>query len=606
MISRRLDPYTSGVVVIALSGLVVRLWLGLQFTWLDDDWTYIARSNTLPLPRFLLESYNGHVGPGQFLLVWLVARLAPLSFGFATSVAAAMSAGAVLVWGAALRRVFGPQRLVLLPLAVMAFSPIALWAGLWWASAVQAVPLQLCTGVMVLFAARWTTTRARFDLVGLLGAFVVGLVFWEKALLSVIPALGVVWMMTPGTTRRRLRAGLPALVVLAAASVTYLVAYAAVVRLYPGTWYSSARVDDRTGWELVAGMVRGASVAVRDVLATGLVGGPWELVPFGLTVTLPGSSAVGTLVAALLGLVLVVRGACRRHGIVPVLMIVLYVGTALALASWSSASALIGVDAMRNPRLMADSLVVTLLGLLLLVVPTAPETASGATRDWPWHALRTPRPLVTATSAALVLVMVVGLVAGVRGLWLETRARPAMGWADTFQADVDSERPVLLADGRPPVEVYPYGFWPEEAWLSSMLAGVPGARFSGSGPALSVIGADGHLVPAEVERHAGTTRGPVPDCGYAIGPGEVLDLPLDTELYAWNWGVEASFVAGDAASLVLEVDGTDIPLQVAPGVSTVLAPVNSSVSEVRVTSSRSSGTVCLVGLAFGSVVASSG
>lgn len=587
-----------------VAGLLVRLWLGLQFTWLTDDWTYVVRSNTLPLPRFLLESYNGHIGPGQFALVWLVAKIAPLSFGFAVSVAAAMGAAALLLWGAALREVFGPRLVLLLPLAVLAFSPMALWAGLWWASAVQAGPLQLATATMVLCAARWTSTRSRRDLLALLGTFVVGLLFWEKTLLSVIPVLGVVWMMTPGPTRQRLRTGMPVLLALGATSVVYLVAYLFALRLYPGTWYAISEVDLDLGWPLAADMARGALVTVRDVLAPGLVGGPWKLVPFGLTVTLPGSSVIGTVAACLFALVLLIRGTCRRHGLVPVLMILLYVGIALALATWSTTSAVIGVEAMRNPRLVSDPLAVTLLTLMLLVLRTTPEVHVGQERDWSWVVLAPPRLLVRVGAVALAVATSVGLFAGVRGLWLETRDRPAMGWAAALRSDAADQRPVLLVDGRPPIEVYPFGFWPDEAWLSKMLAAVPGVRFSGSGAQLSTVDADGHVVPVRVERQAGTQQGPVADCGYAIGPGQRIDLPLDGELVAWNWGLEASFVAGDAASLVLEVDGNDIPMEVSPGVSTVFAPVNSAVTRATLTASADSATVCLVGLAFGPVTAS--
>lgn len=603
---RRLrEPYTWGVVVISVVGLLVRVWLGLQFTWLADDWTYVVRDNTLPLPRFLLESYNGHVGPGQFLLVWVVAKLAPLSFGAATAVSALMGAGGVLLWGLAFRRIFGPRLLLLVPLALLAFSPLSLWAGLWWASAVQAGPLQISTAGMVLFAARWTGTRSRADLLGLLGAFVVGLLFWEKALLSVIPVLAVVWMMTPGTTRRRLRAGMPVLVLLAATSLAYLAAYVAILELYPGTWYAISEVDNDIGWDLAVDVGRGALVAVRDVLAPGLVGGPWELVPFNLTVILPGSSLVAKLAAALLAAVVVARGTCRRHGVVPVLLMVLYVGIALALATWSTTSAVIGVDAMRNPRLVADPLVASVLALMLLVLRTSPEIAAGQQRDWRWVVPRVPRSLVAAGSAAVVVGLTVGVVAGVRGLWLETRDRPEMGWAEAFRSDIAAaDATVLLADGRPPNEVYSAAFWPEEAWLSKMLAGVPGARFSGSGPQLSMVAPDGRVVPAAVQRQVGTLQGPVPGCGYAVGPGQSIDLDLDADLYSWNWGVEASFVAGGSADLVLHVDGDDIAMQVAPGVSTLVAPVNSSVTDVRLTSSESSDTVCLVGLAFGAVTPS--
>jgi hypothetical protein len=594
--------YTGGVVGIAVLGLVVRLWLGLQFTWLTDDWTYIVRSNTLSLPRFLMESYNGHVGPGQFLVVWLVAKVAPLSFVHATLVASLVGAAALLAWGIALRKVFGPRPQLLLPLAVMAFSPMTLWAGLWWASAVQAGPLQLCTAAMVFFGAAWVSSRSSRNLTALVVCFVLGLLFWEKALLAVIPVLAVVWMMTPGTVRQRFRSGAPVLVALATTSVVYLGLYIAALRIFPGTWYAISEVDVELSAAHLGELATGVLVASRDVLAPGLVGGPWELIPFGLSLTLPGASWVATVVAGFFVVVLVVRGVCRRHGMVPVLVVLLYVGVALSLTSMSTTSAVIGVDAMKNPRLLADPLSVTLLALALLLLPTAPERKAGSPRDWAWVHAHAPARVVNGALVVVTVAVAVGLAAGVRGLWIETRDRPAMGWSDNVRGGIDADRPVLLADGRPPVEVYPFGFWPDEAWLSKMLSGVPGARFSGSGPELSMVDEDGHVVQARVERQAGTLQGPVAGCGYAIAPGRRVQLPLDADLISWNWGVEASFVAGGDASLVLEVDGTDIPMEVSAGVSTVVAPVNSAVTEVSMTAADDAATVCLVGLAFGPAV----
>lgn len=597
--------YALGVVAITVLGLVTRLWLGFQFTWLTDDWTYIVRSNTLPLPRFVLESYNGHVGPGQFMLVWVIAKAAPLSFTPAVLVAAFLGAASLLAWGATLRKVFGPRPVLLLPLAVMAFSPMTLWAGLWWASAVQAAPLQLCTAAMVYYGAAWASSRSRGHLVALLVSYVIGLLFWEKALLSVIPALAVVWMMTPGSSRQRLRSGQPVLLALAATSVVYLGLYALALRLYPGTWYAISEVDDDVSLPLLVELGKGVVIAGRDVLAPGLIGGPWELVPFGLTLTLPGPSAVAGLAAGLLLIVMVLRGLCRRHGLVPVLLVILYVGIALSLTSRSTTSAVIGVDAMKNPRLHADPLSVTLLALTLLTLRTAPEQEAHVPLDWDGVRGRVPRRVVRGAVALVAVVVSVGLATGVRGLWMDTRDRPAMGWSTSVRDDIEAQRPVLLADGRPPVNVYPFGFWPDEAWLSKMLAGVPGARFSGSGSRLSMVAEDGHVVAARVERQAGTEQGPVADCGYVVDPGQRIGLPLDAELIGWNWGVEASFVAGDDASLVLDVDGTEIPMEVAAGVSTVLAPVNSPVTHVLVSSSADSATVCLVGLAFGPPVPAS-
>ena len=60
------------------------------------------------------------------------------------------------------------------------------------------------------------------------------------------------------------------------------------------------------------------------------------------------------------------------------------------------------------------------------------------------------------------------------------------------------------------------------------------------------------------------------------------------------------------ASVVLEVDGVEIPMAVPAGVSTLSAPVNSAVTDVSMSSADTSDTICVVGLAFGSVVPAEG
>lgn len=596
----RLDAYWCAVAVICLGSFVLRLWFGLHFSWFSDDWTYMVRMNSLPLTQFFLESYNGHIGPGQFLLVWLLDSVAPLSFTAATLVASVIGVIGVAVWGAALRRIFGPRRALLVPVAAIALSPTLIWSNMWWASAVQAGPLQVCLGGMVYFSARWAQRPSRRGLLALVLVFTAGLLFWEKALLGVFPAIGVMWMLLSGNSRKRLGTILPAVATLAVVSLGYLVVYVAILRIYPGTWYAIIRADPDLS---AGGLVRigvGVVLAVRDTLTPALVGGPWGSVTFNLDTVLAERTVITTICGSVVLALLVVGGVLRRHGWVPVLMLAGYVGVAASLTVGSTMGVVLGVDAMRNPRLFADSLPVTWLAILLLLMPTVTERDAGVAA-WrrgllPTRAMHVAVTLFAATAA-------VGTVAGCVALWgpIQARQEPRE-WANNLRADVEMERStVLLGDARPPTEVYEFGFWPEEAWLSKMLANMPGVRFEGSADAMYVVQSDGHLQRSAVLPDAEIKPGPVADCGYAVGAEQTKRLPLTTTLIGWNWGMEASFVAGQPGDLTLTVDGVDIPIAVPQGVSTQYAPINSPVSKVSIRGSASSGVVCLVDMKFGAL-----
>lgn len=207
------------------------------------------------------------------------------------------------------------------------------------------------------------------------------------------------------------------------------------------------------------------------------------------------------------------------------------------------------------------------------------------------------------TGAVMVVFVVVagfGTILGCRDLLEPLKAHEApRNWVANVRHDAETNAPALIVDGRPPEDVYGFGFWPEEAWLSKMLAASPSTKFSGSAQSLFAVQEDGHLQQSEVTEMAAAEPGPVPDCGYPLGAGEQRDLVLTESLYAWNWALEAVFIAGQPGDLVVTVDGVDISVSVPEGVSTIYAPVNSTVSQVHVSATQSSGTVCLLGLKFG-------
>lgn len=221
--------------------MVWRGWCGWHFAFLFDDWAYIAKADQLGLIDFLTQSYNRHFMPGTFLLAWLMIKVGSLSFGFIAVADAVLSGLSIVVWGLALRELFGPRRRLLVVLVGIAASPSMTWSTLWWASALQAAPLQLATAGAVLFAARWTREHTTGVLLRLVLVFIVGILFWEKALLIVIPVTVVLVAASTGSMRERLRSSVGPVVALLAVAGIYLALYRAVSTGGNGEWYAATK-----------------------------------------------------------------------------------------------------------------------------------------------------------------------------------------------------------------------------------------------------------------------------------------------------------------------------------------------------------------------------
>jgi hypothetical protein len=228
-------------VLIAAALLVVTATLfrgwQLQGVWFFyDDLYFIQRALETPLTAaYLVEPYNGHLMPVGHLLTWVNARIDPTEFGWP---AAEILLGS-LVYGAVTARLFlslfGRSWQALAPLTVALFTPFLVPATIWWAAAVNQVPMMIA---IVLATTAWVEylrqPRVR-HLVATLAWLAVGLLFVERTLLG----LPVLWLLallyfTQGALPERLRdlwtryrTALVAQVVFVGAYVVVYVAWAA-------------------------------------------------------------------------------------------------------------------------------------------------------------------------------------------------------------------------------------------------------------------------------------------------------------------------------------------------------------------------------------------
>ena len=369
----RWTPYRLGVVLLVVVAVAFRAYSVGRWSWQDDDWRLMHWAVSRPFGSYYLTNYSGHVLPGGFLLTWVVTTISPLDHVVAVAFTAVASGVGVGVWALAFREMFGERLRLLIPLALLTFTPLAMRPQMWWTAALLMLPLHLATGLCVYFTARYARRHDRGSVVGVVLSLVGGLLFWEKALLVVIPVVGVLLFCSDLPVRRTLRRAWPLLVSVAATVLAYLVLYRVITAPQPG--------EEKTGFDPSAWPGLGKALdlyreVVTQALLPAALGGPWgtTLVP---GKPLAGPSTLTVLVSGLLVLLLVAAAVVvRRRAWVPLAMVAGYALVATSLVLFSNRVALFGDLAVREDRYTVDIVAVGALAAAMLVTPRTGERSA--------------------------------------------------------------------------------------------------------------------------------------------------------------------------------------------------------------------------------------
>ncbi|MGB8652396.1 MAG: hypothetical protein WCD35_17245 [Mycobacteriales bacterium] len=391
----RLNGVQQAALALVAVQLLWRLWASIGDFFRADDFIYLFNAEHSHLGwHYLTQPYNGHLMPGQFLLVWLMQHLAPSSWAAATTLVLVLQVAVNLAMWRLLSDLFGTPPGVLIPYVVFLFSPLTLASYLWWAAALEMLPLLLAMTVTLRRHLAHLRSGSGRDAAAALLAYGVGLLFWEKALL-ILPLVVSVSVLFPATGRTgpvlrtvfldRWRLWL-----------SYLLVTAAYVALYLGT----------VGWPLAGQTTTGASGRlVREMLFSaflpGLFGGPWAGRAVGGLVAAPPAAVAQVLTAfaaLLVGLSLLLRkGAARAW-----LLLLGYLALdALLLAG--GRLHMIGPIIGRDTRYIADAVPVAALavGLALLPLRDGPLAGPSGQASLPsWRVLRSSDWCWCSTSAA--------------------------------------------------------------------------------------------------------------------------------------------------------------------------------------------------------------
>ncbi len=494
---RRLDIAAGGLVLLQVAIYAI---VALPGSFYLDDLTTTNRAAASDLTLSYLRGPDGHhLAPASLLWLWVQAHTIPLNHP--ATVLVMLLVEAVVGWAMwlLLRSLFGARPLALAPLALFALTPVSLPTFAWWVQALVLLPVHLSIiGATYQHLAYLRTRRLRHA--GLAGAWVLlGMLSWEKGVLAVVlPFLLTLVVFTGGGVRKRLRA----LASLWPSWVALLLPPALFGLIYSQQDRQSARsVGVSEGLGLLAD-------STTHLVLPSLLGGPWRWTTkefYG--VADPTGAAVG-LSLAVVAVLLIVSTWHRPWALRGWVLLALYVPLSLApvaagrLAQYGS---VIGRDSRYVSDISVAMAVATGLVLMRQPRPEGPLAAVGR---------RSAVLAAVAGSALLVSSLVSDAHFGSR--WHEN---PVGTYLGNLRHDLTAARTTVnLYDGQVPVSVISPFYAPDNR-LSSLLRQLPGeARFDDGQRPLSIVAADGHIVPARLTIATRDIPGPAGECGYPIKP----------------------------------------------------------------------------------------
>jgi len=588
------------MLVVAVVAVLWRLVALVQWSWFQDDWTYLERTADLDFWNYIGQNYNGHLMPLQFAVIWIITKLAPLQFTPAALISVAIFAAALAAWGRLLVELFGPRWRLLPLFGALALGPVWVPINLWWAASLQAYGLLMFTGLTLLFVQRHVARGDRRSFVLAIVSFTLCIAWWQKGLLTLIPAVFLAVAapnVVGGSLRASIRSGRRLAGALAGVAVVGVTVFAlATHTVVPGQPSFSL---DRT----LAAWLTYVQTAFFGVVAPALVGGPWADIANGQAI-MPRVSATLMWTFAEVGVVFAVWLVfVRRRGAWVLLMLVCHGCVAYALIFLSTRYAVFGPDVARDARYSADVYPLTVLALAFAISST---TAERAARTRAWRA-RMPRVRFEAVLGTVAAVAVVNSALytsnAMFGRALQLSPKP---WVDNFVPAARTLDGVAIADSVAPLNVIQSAFFVSDGRISRMVLplGVH-PRWDAFSSDTRILDSAGHAVPMGVLKATGSQPAPIPGCGYLVTSGDWTFVPMETGVFAWNWALSIPYFSQRGGQMTIETKRGSREAALRPGVGTVTGIVIDEASYVRLRMTSGSGSVCVDNLVVGTPVPAS-
>lgn len=537
---------------------LVHAWVALHGYFGQDDFvmTYRAGHADLLDPAYLFQDYNGHVVPGLFALAWLETAIAPLNYTVAVLPLLVMHGVALVLFWRLLSQLFGHRWSTLPAFAVLAASPLILYPTLWWAYAMQFLPLLVTMAAALLAHVRYLETgKGWFTSIAWTFA---GLLFFEKA--ALFPAILFAITVLKGTPiaetlvrHWRLWAG----------HGTLLVCYAAAYVALTASQTADTPVPASALAELVG---RGIFDTFLPGLFGGLFAAPAEATGW---VTPPLAIRIAAVVLAIA--IMVVSKKVR-----PWLFLGVYLAVDLGLVAITRLTQL-GPGVGADPRYLADAVPVAVICAVF---------AFEGRRDRRWP--------MAGIAAVLVITGVASFLRVAPGL----QFREARDYVATAREAFALQPDIVLFDNTVPQPVILDWFFGEN--LASRVVGIAPEAPAFDRPAETLYQLDEHGAPQPITDLDETVRGekgPAPDCGYLV-----KDKPVQIPLAFMAYGhriLKLGYYTGDTGDGVIKVGDTRAPVKFREGLHVLYIPITGTYTHVEVSWNKNLQPLCVTDITIG-------
>jgi hypothetical protein len=586
-------------VALIVMAALVRVWVLMSGFFYWDDYIFMGRAARLPLDvDYLLYSHDGHLMPAAFAVTWVVERLANLNFLLPIAVMAVAQLGTWWAWYRVLVRLFGLRLPMLAPLALVLFSSLALPSTVWWAAALNGIPLQLALILAAHGLLTWRAGDRRGGLALAAGATVLALLFFEKGILVAPFLLGLALVLDaerplwPSLTHT-LRMDRALWVAVWGITASYVVAYLVVVEKTPASpndWAAAATTFGR-GF-------------VHSVLPT-MTGGPlrWEPVGYGSALAQPPAWFLWASAEALLVLVAAtcwMRPRARRAWA----FAAAYVAMDLLLFIAGRLGPLVNPAVVQGLRYTADAGVPIGLAVGFALMPLVgerdPQRAKAARRWIGQH--RSASLLAAFLVMDLLLTLSIYSQAQFRQIWRENGSRDWVATASAALVGAAGSK-ALLPEPVPERVLYPLAApYNRTDWALAPVG--PRPAFDSSTTQLRLIDDTGTLVDAVV---VGPTAlpGPVAGCGWQVDGDSPL-IRLSTNVFYFEHTVRIGYIAStDTSATVSLGSGGPVRVPLHAGLNVVFVRLTGGGSLLSITGMDAAATLCVDDVTVGRAVPAS-
>jgi len=580
--TRDLVVATAALMVVAQ--VAFRAWALYPSWFYTDDYRLMRDAQHQQLSwEYLSRPFDSQFMPVGRLVVWVVTRTGYTDWPLAASatLVSQLAASCACVW--MLTTLFGHRWGVLAPLAIYLTTALTLPATMWWAAALNQLPLQVAFFVAIACGVRYLRSgKGRW--LGMTTIVVaIGLVCYVKAVLIVVVlawlALGY---FATGSPRERLLLVLRergrAVVAIGALAITFATYY----RLSVPQPFTAGR--GRVGLAVdTAGTMLGTS------LPSAIVGGPWRWWRTTPPIVLA-SPPDWAVHAGWVAIALVVAYSClqRRNAW---LGWALLLGYALVIYGLLAASRgqLFGSLAGLELRYATDLACVLTMSVGLVFMPLLGAPSAARRRTLPVMRWDPGRRL---TAGATACVCIGGLLSSVSYVEYWHHDNAGRAYVKNLQGDLaDLQGSVDLPSQTLPTSVMPEYTKPANASEVFLPIVATGVRFPQQTDKLMIIDDQGHVDPAVIVPAVSSEPGRVPGCGWKVT--ERTTIPLTAPTFDWVWWIRIGYLASRDSAVRVTAGSVSVRAHVQRGLNSLFVKVPTSFSSVTLDDLGPGVVVCV-------------